>query len=97
MRTNHLCALTTSQWLRLLSCLRSDVVYIHSLLCLVLFQLVAEVSSLVLVFLCSMLCPFYFCNHFDKEERAGCFTLVVFLIVVSVSFSVALPHGCYIS
>ena len=26
-----------------------------------------------------MLCPFQFSNHLDDDERAGCFTLVVFL------------------
>ena len=32
-----------------------------------------------------------FCNHLDGEERAGCFTLFVFL--VSRDCYVALPHG----
>ena len=31
------------------------------------------------------MCPFLFCNHLDGEERAGCFTLVVFLVSCSSS------------
>ena len=34
------------------------------------------VLCLVLVLLCSIICPFYFCNFLTKEERAGCFTLI---------------------
>ena len=30
-----------------------------------------------------------FCNRLDGEERAGCFTLIVSLILVTVS----VPHG----
>ena len=25
-------------------------------------------------------CPFWFCNHHDGKERAGCFTQIVFLV-----------------
>ena len=32
------------------------------------------VSALV----CITLCPFLFCNHLDEEERAGCFSFIVF-------------------
>ena len=24
------------------------------------------------------LCPFWFCNHIDEEEKAGCFAIIVF-------------------
>ena len=37
------------------------------------------------------LCPFLYCNHLDREERAGCFALFVFL--VSRDGSAALPRG----
>ena len=40
--------------------------------------------------LCVTVYPFWFCNHLDGEERAGCFTLFVFL--VSCDCCVALPH-----
>ena len=40
--------------------------------------------------LCVALCPFLFCNHLDREERAGCFALFVFL--VSLDSCAALPH-----
>ena len=36
------------------------------------------------VLLCIALCPFYFCNKLDGEEKAGCFTLFVFLVIVIV-------------
>ena len=36
------------------------------------------------------LCPFYYCNHLDGEERAGCFGQFVFL--VSRDGSAALPY-----
>ena len=44
------------------------------------------------IFCCALLyaCPFLFCNRLDREERAGCFTLIVFL--VSRDCCVALPH-----
>ena len=34
------------------------------------------VQNFVLV--CITSCPFKFCNHLDKEERAGCFAFIVF-------------------
>ena len=43
------------------------------------------------VLLCVTLCPFYFCNHLDGEERAGCFAW--FVLLVSRDCCVALPHG----
>ena len=39
---------------------------------------------------CSMLCC---CNHLDGEDRAGCFTLIAFLVSCDCYYPVALPHG----
>ena len=44
---------------------------------------------LVFVLLCITLCPFWFCNHLEEEEKAGCFAI----IVLHMYCSVALPHG----
>ena len=33
------------------------------------------------------------CNHLDGEERAGCFTLTVFLMSCDGRCSVGLPRG----
>ena len=46
----------------------------------------------VFVLVCITLCPFYFCNHLDEEERAGCFALNVFGMSCYCYCSVALPH-----
>ena len=40
--------------------------------------------------MCVTMCLFWFCNHLDGEERAGCVALVVFL--VSRDCCVALPQ-----
>ena len=42
------------------------------------------------VLLCVALCPFKLCNHFDGEERAGCFAL--FVLLVSHDCCVSLPQ-----
>ena len=34
---------------------------------------------------CITLCPFYFCNHLDEEERAVCFSLVFSWCLVTVT------------
>ena len=34
-------------------------------------------SAFVFVFVCITLCPFYFCNYLEEEERAGCFAFIV--------------------
>ena len=34
----------------------------------------------VFVLLCITLCPFWFCNHLEEEERTGCFVVVVFCL-----------------
>ena len=41
------------------------------------------------VLLCVNLCPFQFCNHLDGEERAGCFALSSWCLVIAE----ALPRG----
>ena len=46
----------------------------------------------VLVLLYSTLCPFLFCSHLGGEERAGCFTLFVYLMSCDCCCSVALRH-----
>ena len=33
---------------------------------------------LVFVLVCITVSPFYFCNHLDEEERAGCFVFYCF-------------------
>ena len=30
-------------------------------------------------------CPLKFCNHLDEEERAGCFTIIVFWRIITVN------------
>ena len=52
-------------------------------------------GSSVFVFglLCIALCPFYFYNHLEEEEKAGCFALVVLQMYCYYECSVAHPHG----
>ena len=46
-----------------------------------LFIVTPVAGVLIVVFLLyDTLCPFYFCNHIDVEERAGCFAWLVFLV-----------------
>ena len=44
-----------------------------------LLPIVCGVSVFVFVLLRITLCPFYFCNHLEEEERAGCFGDVLLL------------------
>ena len=37
-------------------------------------------------------CSFWFCNHFDEEEKAGCFAIIVLQMYCYYKCSVALPH-----
>ena len=37
--------------------------------------------------------PFSFCNHVDEEERAGCFSFIIFQMSCYCKCFVALPHG----
>ena len=61
--------------------------------CLLLLQLFVGVV-LHPVLLCSYLCPFQFCYHLaEKEDRAVCFTLVVFLMLFGCLCSLSFPHG----
>ena len=45
------------------------------------------------------MCPFYFCNHLKKEEKAGCFAkaccfaIVVLQMYCYYNCSVALPRN----
>ena len=32
---------------------------------------------LFFVLLCITLCPFWFCNHLEEEEKTGCFAFIV--------------------
>ena len=50
-------------------------------------------QHLVLVLLCSILCPFKFCKYLDGEERAGLFTYIVLLMYYECKFSVDLLLG----
>ena len=50
-------------------------------------------SVFVFVLLCITLCPFYFCNHPEEEEGAGCFAFIVLWMSWYVKCSVAFPHG----
>ena len=47
---------------------------------------------LFFVLLCITLCPFQFCNHFEKEENAGCFAIIVLLVCCYYICSAVLPH-----
>ena len=47
----------------------------------------------VFVLLCITLGPFYFCNHLEEEEKAGCFAIIVLQMHCYDKCSVVLPHG----
>ena len=44
------------------------------------------------ILLRSSLCPFKLCSHLDGEDRAGCFTLFVFLVSCDCNGSVDILH-----
>ena len=49
------------------------------------------------VLLCVALCPYWFYNHFDGGERAGCFALpclTCWCLVVVVWLFIAVPRVC---
>ena len=50
-------------------------------------------SVFVFVLLCISLCSFYFCNHLEEEEKAGCFAAIVLQMYCYYKYSVALPHS----
>ena len=47
----------------------------------------------VFVLLCITLCLFLFCNHLEKEEKAGCFAIIVLKMYYYYKCSVAFPHS----
>ena len=47
----------------------------------------------VFVLLCITLCSFWFCNHLDDEEKAGCFVIIVLQMYNYYKYSVTLPLG----
>ena len=47
----------------------------------------------VVVLLYITLCPFYFCNHLEEEEKAGCFAIFVLQMYCYYKCSVTLPQG----
>ena len=49
----------------------------------------------VFVLLCITLCPFWFCNHLEEEEKAGCFVIVLQMYCY-YKCSVAIPHGPWV-
>ena len=55
--------------------------------------IVCRGSVVLFVLVCITLCPFWFCNHLDEEERAGCFASLVFRMSCYCTYSLALPHG----
>ena len=46
----------------------------------------------VFVLLCIVLSPFYFCNHLEEEEKAGCFATIVSQMYCYYKCSVAIPR-----
>ena len=50
-------------------------------------------SGFVFVLLSITLCPFYFCNYLEEEERAGCFAFIVLRMSCYCECSVTLPQG----
>ena len=45
------------------------------------------------VLVCNALCPYSFCGHLDGDEKAACFTLIVFLVSCVCYSSVTLHHS----
>ena len=37
------------------------------------------------VLLCITLCPFYFSNHLEEEEKSGCFVLLSYRCIVTIN------------
>ena len=46
-----------------------------------MLTIVCGSSVFVFVLLCITLCPFYFCNHLEEEEKAGCFAIITLVNV----------------
>ena len=47
----------------------------------------------VFVLLCITLCPLWFCNNLEEEEKADCFASIVLQMYCYYKYSVALPRG----
>ena len=60
--------------------------------CFMHFPLFVGILYLAFILLCITLCPHWFSNHLDDEERACCFALFVFLVSCNCKCSVALPR-----
>ena len=39
-------------------------------------------STLVFVLVCIIVCPFWFFNNLEEEERAGCFALIALIALI---------------
>ena len=59
---------------------KSELVLMLLIHCLLLLPLFVIVCAWSLFCNAVLLCPFRFCNHLAEVERAGCFTLTVFLL-----------------
>ena len=61
--------------------------------------IVCRSSVFVLVLVCITLCPVWFCNHFEWEERVGCFSFrcLVTINVMWLYLMVLLMGYCGIS
>ena len=69
------------------------VVLLLLICCLVCFPLVVGGSVFVFVLLCITLCPFYFCNHLEEEERAVYFAFNDLRMSCYCICSATLPYG----
>ena len=69
------------------------VVLLLLICCLVCFPLVVGGSVFVFVLLFITLCPFYFCNHLEEEERAVYFAFNVLRMSCYCICSATLPYG----
>ena len=43
---------------------------------------------------CITVCPFYFCNHLEEEEKAGCFAIIVLEMYCYYKYSVGRGLVC---
>ena len=70
------------------------LVFLMSLiLCLLLLPLFVGVLCLVLVLYAVLSVLSSFVIHLDREERAGCFTLLVFVMSFDFLYYMVLPWG----
>ena len=71
----------------------SKVVLLLLLIYLVILVQLWGFRCVLVALLCNTLCPFLLGSHFDGEERAASFTLIVFLIARDCYCSIAFPRG----